>query len=74
MEAWINQIAPQFLSSFSLFGYALAARPRFIEQYFGMDTIYRFHAWTAVAAVLLAYIHSLLKVSLLGEAPRFNPG
>ena len=23
MEAWINQIAPQFLSSFSLFGYAL---------------------------------------------------
>ena len=29
----------------------LSARPKFIERHFGMDRLYRFHAWMAVVSL-----------------------
>jgi predicted ferric reductase len=40
----------------------LSARPRFVERYFGMDRIYRFHSLMAVVSILLAIGHMLVKI------------
>lgn len=47
--------------------FMLSARPKFIERSFGMDKLYRFHAWIAIAALVVAFIHRQLFEELFGE-------
>jgi predicted ferric reductase len=44
----------------------LSSRPRFLERYFGMDRLYRFHSLMAVISVLLAFTHFIIKRFLFG--------
>jgi predicted ferric reductase len=37
--------------------FVLVARPKFIEKYFGMDKLYRFHGLMAVVSIFMAYVH-----------------
>ncbi len=49
--------------------FIISARPKFIEQFFGMDKMYRFHALMAVISAALAFIHSRIKIFLTGVSP-----
>ena len=49
----------------------LSARPKFIEQHFGMDRLYRFHAVMAGISVTLVLIHRQAKLALTGFTPTF---
>ena len=42
------------------FQFILSSRIKFVEKYFGMDKIYRFHSLMAVIVLILAFIHSQL--------------
>ncbi len=44
----------------------LSARPRFLERYFGMDRIYRFHSLMAVVSISLAIMHFIFKRFVIG--------
>lgn len=46
----------------------LSARPKLIEQYFGLDRIYRFHGLVAIVAILAAFIHKLLEGGIFPES------
>ncbi len=47
----------------------LSARPKFIERHFGMDRLYRFHAWMAVVSLGLVIVHRQSKLAWMGFAP-----
>ena len=47
----------------------ISARPKFIEKHFGMDRMYRFHAWMAVVSVSLVIVHRQSKLAWMGFAP-----
>lgn len=47
----------------------ISARPKFIEQHFGMDRLYRFHTWMAVVSVGLVIVHRQAKLAWMGFAP-----
>jgi predicted ferric reductase len=47
----------------------ISARPKFIEKHFGMDRLYRFHAWMAVVSVGLVIVHRQSKLAWMGFAP-----
>lgn len=51
------------LAAYSLFAleFLLASRPKFVDRVFSLDRLYRFHMFMAVAAVLLAFAHKLIK-------------
>jgi predicted ferric reductase len=49
----------------------LSARPKFIEQHFGMDRLYRFHAVMAGVSVVLVLIHRQTKLALTGFTPTY---
>lgn len=51
-------ITAYYMLSFQFF---LASRPKFIDKYFSLDRLYRFHMFIAVIALIIAYIHDLLK-------------
>jgi predicted ferric reductase len=44
-----------------------AARPKFIERYFGMDKLYRSHGYLAVASVILVTLHRTILEAAMGE-------
>lgn len=46
--------------------FILSARPKFIERYFGMDRLYRFHNKMAVVSFFLALAHSQIKERVFG--------
>ena len=63
------QKGPQFVAAISLaitayvwftFQFIISARPRFIEKYFGLDKLYRFHWLMAIVALALALLHNAL--------------
>lgn len=39
----------------------ISARPKFIEKYFGLNQFYRFHALTAIGAIILSFFHKQLE-------------
>lgn len=39
----------------------LSARPKLIESSFGLDRFYRFHSLMAVIAIVIAFVHKILK-------------
>ncbi len=47
----------------------ISARPKFIEKHFGMDRLYRFHAWMAVISLGLVIVHRQTKLAWIGFAP-----
>jgi predicted ferric reductase len=47
----------------------ISARPKFIERHFGMDRMYRFHAWMAVVCLGLLVVHRQSKLAWAGFAP-----
>jgi predicted ferric reductase len=49
----------------------LSARPKFIEQHFGMDRLYRFHAVMAGVSVVLVLVHRQAKLALTGLTPTY---
>jgi predicted ferric reductase len=49
----------------------LSARPKFIEQHFGMDQLYRFHAVMAGVSVILVIVHRQAKLALTGFTPTY---
>ena len=49
----------------------LSARPKFIEQHFGMDRLYRFHAVMAGISVTLVIVHRQAKLALTGFTPTY---
>lgn len=51
------------ITSYSLFAFQffLTSRPKIIDKQFGLDRIYRFHMVIAVAALLFAFIHKMIK-------------
>jgi predicted ferric reductase len=49
----------------------LSARPKFIEQHFGMDRLYRFHAVMAGVSVVLVIVHRQAKLALTGFTPTY---
>ena len=49
----------------------LSARPKFIEQHFGMDRLYRFHAVMAGVSVVLVLVHRQAKLALTGFTPTY---
>lgn len=49
----------------------ISARPKFIERYFGMDRMYRFHAVMAVVSVGLVLLHRQVKLALTGFTPTY---
>ncbi|MDZ4159595.1 MAG: FAD-binding oxidoreductase [Anaerolineaceae bacterium] len=49
--------------------FVLSARPKYIEQFFGLDKMYRFHTLMAVVSITLAFVHRGFKLYLTG----FNP-
>ncbi|MBW6465537.1 MAG: hypothetical protein K0B06_03440 [Brevefilum sp.] len=49
----------------------LSARPKFIEQYFGMDQLYRFHAVMAGVSVVLVIVHRQSKLAVAGFTPTY---
>ena len=46
--------------------FILSARPKFIERYFGMDRLYRFHNTMAVISFFLALTHNQIKERVFG--------
>ncbi len=46
--------------------FILSARPKFIERYFGMDRLYRFHNTMAVVSFFLALAHNQIKERVFG--------
>lgn len=57
------------ISSYALFclQFVLAARPRFVERAFGLDSIFRIHIAMALAATALAIAHRQLFIAARGE-------
>jgi predicted ferric reductase len=49
----------------------ISARPKFIEQHFGMDRIFRFHAVMALVSVAMVIVHRQLKLAWAGFTPTF---
>lgn len=49
-----------------LFEFILIARPKYIEKFFGMDKLYRFHGLMAVISITLVFIHKTLREELGG--------
>lgn len=49
--------------------FIISARPKFIEKYFGMDNLYRFHGVMATISFVLIFIHRLFKIALTGLQP-----
>ncbi len=54
------------------FEFILSSRVKFVEKYFGMDKMYRFHSIMAVVSLILAFIHSqvvefLVEIGLEGQ-------
>ena len=47
----------------------ISARPKFIERYFGLDRMYRFHAWMAIVCLGLLVVHRQSKLAWAGFAP-----
>ncbi|HEX9061544.1 MAG TPA: ferredoxin reductase family protein [Clostridia bacterium] len=47
--------------------FILSARPKFIEVFFGLDKIYRFHSLTAVLSVVLVIMHKTIEENVIGE-------
>lgn len=45
----------------------LVSRNKFLDKHFGLDKLYRFHMYIAVAAIALAYIHKMIKESIYQE-------
>lgn len=48
--------------------FVLIARPKFIEKYFGLDKVYRFHGIMAILSLLLIFLHGDIEESLVGES------
>lgn len=49
----------------------LSARPKFIEQHFGMDRLYYFHAVMAGVSVTLVIVHRQAKLAVAGFTPTY---
>lgn len=51
------------ITSYSLFAFQflLVSRSKIIDRQFGLDRIYRFHMVIAIAALIFAFIHKMLK-------------
>ena len=49
--------------------FIISARPKFIERYFGMDNLYRFHGIMATVSLGLGFLHSRIKKFLTGIEP-----
>lgn len=47
----------------------ISARLKFIEKHFGMDHMYRFHAWMAVVSLGLVLVHRQSKLAWMGFTP-----
>ncbi|MFT8364143.1 MAG: hypothetical protein ABF608_13290 [Sporolactobacillus sp.] len=45
----------------------ISARPKWIEKYFGLNHFYRFHALTAIGAIVLAFLHKQLEDAIWRE-------
>jgi predicted ferric reductase len=45
----------------------LSARPKFIESSFGLDKFFRFHSLMAVIAIVLSFLHKLIKEDIFGD-------
>jgi predicted ferric reductase len=52
----------------------LSARPKWLDSTFGLDKIYRFHGLAAVAAILLALVHKLLKDAVFAASLKTTLG
>nr|WP_319216575.1 ferredoxin reductase family protein [uncultured Trichococcus sp.] len=67
---------PPFLGivsySWLLTGVIIASRPRFIEHYFSLDKLNRFHAIMAVVALSIGVTHKLWVTALWGWAYRYS--
>ena len=67
---------PPFLGIVSytwlLMGVIIASRPRFIEHYFSLDKLNRFHAIMAIIALAIGVTHKLWVTALWGWAYRFS--
>lgn len=67
---------PPFLGIVSytwlLTGVIIASRPRFIEYYFSLDKLNRFHAIMAVVALAIGITHKLWVTLLWGWAYRYS--
>lgn len=50
-----------------IFEFIISSRPKFIEKYFGMDKLYRFHGLMAIVSVIMVFIHKTIFTSLMGE-------
>jgi predicted ferric reductase len=57
-----------------VFEFILIARPKFIEKYFGMDKLYRFHGLMAMIAVSLAFLHETALDHLVRDHYVKEPG
>ena len=55
-----------------LTGVIIASRPRFIEYYFSLDKLNRFHAIMAVVALAIGITHKLWVTLLWGWAYRYS--
>jgi predicted ferric reductase len=47
--------------------FIMSARPKMIEVVFGMDKIYRFHGMMAIIALIMVFVHQLIKENIFGE-------
>ena len=50
------------------FQFLLASRPKIIDRQFGMDKIYRFHMYIAVAGLVLSFLHKQIKENFYQES------
>ncbi|OJV66578.1 MAG: hypothetical protein BGO41_03915 [Clostridiales bacterium 38-18] len=57
-----------FSYTWLLWQFVLSARPRALEKYYGLDKIYRFHGYMALASLGILFIHKSLIERLFREA------
>ncbi|QAT40637.1 FAD-binding oxidoreductase [Clostridium sp. JN-9] len=57
-------------TAYSLFAFQffLTSRPKIIDKQFGLDRIYRFHMFIAVAALVFAFTHKMIKGIYFSES------
>lgn len=68
----IQYALPAFfgLTAYTLFNFELllVSKNKFLDKHFGLDRLYRFHMFIAVIALVLSYLHKILKEELFSES------
>lgn len=71
-----SSAAPPFLGivayTWLLAGIIIASRPTFIEKYFSLDKLNKFHAVMAILSLAIGFVHKLWVTALWGKVYRFS--